>query len=88
VITGRRYLLRGEQVTVLIAWNAARSPDQARLDALHPLVRTGRTAPRNVMIRLPDGTVTVRPFRGLRRIHLRPRSRTLCASRRSSPRPD
>jgi hypothetical protein len=72
VITGRRYLLRGAQVTVLIAWSGVRNPDQARLDALVPLVRTARTAPRNVMIRLPDGTVTIRPFRGLRRIQPSP----------------
>jgi len=64
VIVGNRYLLRGEYVTVLVQWVTARTdPDTRPL----PLVSTARTAPRNVLIRLPDGTVTVRPFRGLRR---------------------
>jgi hypothetical protein len=72
VITGSRYTLRGARVSVLIAWNGTRNPDQRRLDALVPLVHTARTAPRNVLIRFPDGTVTVRPFRGLRRTHSSP----------------
>jgi hypothetical protein len=65
VITGRTYLLRGEPVTVLIQWRATR-PDPG--EPVLPHVRTRATAPRNVMIRHPGGTVTVRPFRGLRRI--------------------
>jgi hypothetical protein len=65
VITGRRYLLRGQIVTVLLQWATARPDPHA--PAL-PLVTTARTAPRNVMIRFPDGTVTIRPFRGLRRV--------------------
>jgi hypothetical protein len=69
VITGRVYLLRGVQVTVLIQWaTPRRDPDAAAL----PQVRTARTAPRNVMIRYPGGRCEVRPFRGLRRTSLTP----------------
>lgn len=65
MITGRSYLLRGQVVTVLIQWATPRpDPDSPAL----PLVRLPRTAPRNVLIRHPDGSLTVRPFRGLRRI--------------------
>ena len=66
MITGRRYLLRGQEVTVLAQWATARA-DPALAAAL-PLVRTALTAPRNVLIRYPDGRTEVRPFRGLRRI--------------------
>ena len=66
MITGCRYLLRGQRVTVLAQWAAAR-PDPAIAAAL-PLVRTAATAPRNVLIRYDDGRTQVRPFRGLRRI--------------------
>ena len=65
MIAGRRYLLRGQEVTVLIQWATTRPRPAA--PAL-PLVPTSRTAPRNVLVRLPDGTATVRPFRGLRRM--------------------
>ena len=65
MITGRRYLLRGQQVTVLIQWATPR-PDPAA--AALSLVRTAATAPRNVLIRYGDGSTQVRPFRGLRRI--------------------
>ncbi|HEV2343459.1 MAG TPA: DUF2637 domain-containing protein [Actinocrinis sp.] len=65
MITGRRYLLRGQVVTVLAQWATPRTgPGAAAL----PLVRLPHTAPRNVLIRDPDGTLSVRPFRGLRRI--------------------
>lgn len=66
MIAGRRYLLRGQEVTVLIQWATPRVDPNARV---LPLVRTARTAPRNILIQLPNGTVTVRPLRGLRRIH-------------------
>ena len=66
MITGRTYLLRGHEVTVLIQWAAAR-PDPG--DVALPLVRLARTAPRNVLIQFPDGRTLVRPFRGLRRIN-------------------
>lgn len=68
MITGSPYVLRGQRVTVLAEWNGRRNPDLARLQALMPHVRiSARVAPRNVLIQLPDGTVQVRPFRGLRR---------------------
>lgn len=54
-IAGRTYLLKGEPVTVLIQWG---------------LKSRGEThgGPRNVMIRRADGSQTVRPFRGLRKV--------------------
>lgn len=65
MITGRRYLLRGQSVTVLIQWA---TPRPAAGELALPLVRTRSAAPRNVMIRHNDGTLTVRPFRGLTRL--------------------
>jgi hypothetical protein len=67
VITGSAYLLRGLRVVVLTAWCGTRNPDLPRLQSAFPLVRTKPTAPRNVLIQRADGTVDVRPFRGLRR---------------------
>jgi hypothetical protein len=60
----RRYLLAGELVEVLIR------PNQRRLDRpaqRFPMDRISDHAPRNVLIRRPDGQLVVRPFRGLRR---------------------
>jgi len=57
MIVGTTYLERGRPVTVLVRW--ARPP-QLRGDWPSP--------PRNVLIRRMDGTSTVRPFRGLRRL--------------------
>ncbi|HEX4517941.1 MAG TPA: hypothetical protein VH063_00030 [Gaiellaceae bacterium] len=50
-IVGKTYLERGEPVTVLIRWRPG-SP---------------KGTPRNVLIRRADGTLVVRPFRGLRK---------------------
>lgn len=61
------YLLRGEPVSVLARWNGKSNPDLARLQAALPLVRLKANVPRNALVQRPDGTVTVRPFRGLRR---------------------
>jgi acetyl esterase len=44
---GRRYLERGEPVTVIVGWRGK--------------------GPRNVLIQRADGSLVVRPFRGLRR---------------------
>jgi hypothetical protein len=72
VITGSRYVLRGQPVTATCAFNARRNPDLPRLRALMPLVRLKAHGPRNVEIEFPDGTRQVRPFRGL----LKPRDTT------------
>ena len=49
MIVGRRYLERGEPVTVLVQWGPGGGP-------------------RNVLIERGDGSKTVRPFRGLRKL--------------------
>jgi len=55
-IVGRRYLLGGELVEVLVQWGSA-------------LRGESHGGPRNVRIRyLSDGREVVRPFRGLRRL--------------------
>ncbi|WP_431897852.1 hypothetical protein [Nonomuraea sp. bgisy101] len=68
-MTGRSYLLGGELVTVVAAFVL---PSRARPVPPCPAWLTWVTpppgAPRNVAVRRADGTVTVRPFRGLRRI--------------------
>lgn len=61
------YLLRGELVTVLARWNGKANPDLPRLQDALPLVRLKAHGPRNALVAWPDGSVTVRPFRGLRR---------------------
>jgi hypothetical protein len=63
-VVGRTYLERGEPVTVLVGWRSRRKGD-GTID-LDPSRPTG--APRNVMIQRADGSRTVRPFRGLRRV--------------------
>lgn len=63
-IAGTVYLLRGEPVTALAAWRQPRTAEQPTL----PLVCTKATTPRNVQIRMADGSEQVRPFRGLRRL--------------------
>jgi hypothetical protein len=50
-IPGRRYLLHGQQVLVLAVGGGRGRP----------------RSPRNALVAFPDGTVTIRPFRGLRR---------------------
>jgi hypothetical protein len=65
VITGSEYGLRGRSVRVTCQWNGAKNPDAARLRAPLPLVSTRPNCPRNVMIRRADGSIDVRPFRGL-----------------------
>ncbi|MET8866496.1 hypothetical protein ABZW11_26460 [Nonomuraea sp. NPDC004580] len=67
-MTGRTYLLRGEPVTVLHTFVL---PSRARpLPPAPPWlhwVTPPPGAPRNAAVRLPDGRIVVRPFRGLRR---------------------
>jgi hypothetical protein len=64
-VIGRTYLLRGVPVIVRAKW---RDPQPGDPPPIH--IRTvGRPSgvPRNVLLELPDGSLTVRPFRGLRK---------------------
>jgi hypothetical protein len=51
VILPASYIERGAPVTVLVQWRLGHGP----------------TGPRNVLIERADGSLVVRPFRGLRR---------------------
>lgn len=74
-IVGRTYLEKGQPVKVLVQW---RKPPPGMFCAVHfswlcgmgqGECRPGRkSGPRNVLIERADGTRTVRPFRGLRRV--------------------
>lgn len=77
-LVGRTYLEVGRPVTILAQW---RTKEQAEKESvISPNIEaviigacknangTGpRNGPRNVLIRREDGTLVVRPFRGLRR---------------------
>lgn len=65
----RRYLLAGEPVDVVCRFvlPSKRNP-LPEPPAWLTWVTPPPGAPRNAAIRYPDGTVVVRPFRGLRRI--------------------
>lgn len=77
-IVGRTYLERGAPVTVLRQWREAKRNDITELtewqvEKLHLLLDAGlypkrRTGPRNVLVRRADGSLVVRPFRGLRKL--------------------
>lgn len=60
---GRTYLEAGQPVTVLVAWRQQRAGERLPLE-----LDTKTTTPRNVWIRRADGSETIRPFRGLRRV--------------------
>ena len=62
-MTGRTYLERGKPVAVLIRWETRPAPAAAVIWHRPPR----RNAPRNVLIERADGSLVVRPFRGLRR---------------------
>ena len=66
-MSDRRYLLAGEPVEVLIRPYEKRAdlPSNPRF----PLPRLRPYSPRNVLIRRADGSLDVRPFRGLRKAH-------------------
>jgi hypothetical protein len=64
-MVGRTYLERGEPVMVLVAWRQQRT---AELLDLPGLERLSTVTPRNVLVRRADGSLVVRPFRGLRRV--------------------
>lgn len=61
-MVGRIYLERAMPVVVLARWSVthAAGPDPVLW------LRPPKGAPRNVLIRRGDGSLTVRPFRGLR----------------------
>lgn len=59
-----RYLLSGEVVTLLVRPNQKRNDRPAQR---FPMPRIKPYAPINVAIRYEDGTVHVRPRRGLRK---------------------
>ncbi|WP_395108665.1 hypothetical protein [Actinomadura sp. SCN-SB] len=66
------YLEAGRPVTVLARWRPPSKTDPASACPpwLHWHGSSGtapRTAPRNVAMRRADGSVVVRPFRGLRK---------------------
>lgn len=65
-IAGTTYLDRGEPVLVEVAWRTVRRSDPP--PPLPLLNRAPAGGPRNVLVRRPDGTRQVRPFRGLRRV--------------------
>jgi hypothetical protein len=65
-IVGRRYLERGEPVTVLTQWKHS-TGDPAAMAAVLWCGTPAATGPTNVEIERGDGTRVVRPFHGLRR---------------------
>ena len=73
-IVGRTYSERGEPVVIVAQWHGMKLPPielaegEAVLVTLKVVKRRPWIAPRNVLIRRADGTLVVRPFRGLRRI--------------------
>jgi acetyl esterase len=64
-VIGRTYLERGQPVTVLARWATPPPAPDGVVVWLRPPRRGG---PRNVLIRRADGSLVVRPFRGLRRL--------------------
>lgn len=70
-VIGRVYMLRGEPVIVLIRWKHVSPGECWRPDGNGGFKwGRGRHAPRNVLIERMDGSLIVRPFRGLRRLRL------------------
>jgi acetyl esterase len=65
-VIGRTYLEHGQPVTVLARWAPAPAAGVpgGTVIWLRPPRRGG---PRNVLIRRADGSLIIRPFRGLRR---------------------
>lgn len=64
-MVGRTYLERGEPVTVLVAFRQQRKAERLKLPGLELL---SKVTPRNVLVRRADGSLVVRPFRGLRKV--------------------
>jgi hypothetical protein len=66
VIAGRTYLERGLPVVVLIGFGPGGGDPDATTRYFPG--RRPKNGPRNVLITRADGTRTVRPFRGLRKV--------------------
>lgn len=77
-IVGRTYLERGKPVTIVGQWRGAKENEQIFESKLFDseaaagpflVFKMGgrQVGPRNVLIRREDGTLVVRPFRGLRK---------------------
>lgn len=68
-MTGRRYMLHGQQVEVVCAFvlPSKRNP-LPPVPAWLTWAAPPAGAPRNAAVRYADGRIVVRPFRGLRRI--------------------
>jgi hypothetical protein len=64
-MTGRTYLESGHPVAVLKRWASVPAVAVSAVIWLYP---PKRNAPRNVLVRRDDGSLTCRPFRGLRKI--------------------
>jgi hypothetical protein len=64
-MTGRTYLERGRPVTVLVGWRNGQG--EPELDQALRTVQRPRYGPKNVMVRREDGSIVIRPFRGLRK---------------------
>jgi acetyl esterase len=66
-IAGRTYLERGNPVTVLIGWGPGGGDKAITAAVFAGAAKQPKQGPRNVAIRRGDGSVVVRPFRGLRK---------------------
>jgi len=64
-MTGSVYVQRGQPVTVLARW---RAPGAAVVAGWLIWHGPPHAAPRNVVIERTDGSLAVRPFRGLRKV--------------------
>jgi hypothetical protein len=75
VITGSTYLENGVPVVVLCQWNG-RHPPAPPVPAGWiwdlPLIAARQCGPRTVLVRRPDGSRVIRPFRGLRAVRPAP----------------
>lgn len=70
MIVGRTYYERGKPVKVLAQWRHRGNIDMGRTDfqfVLADLSPKTASGPRNVLIQREDGSLVVRPFRGLRK---------------------
>jgi len=76
-VIGDVYLERGEPVTVLVAWRGPSKHEREEMRVARAKRRSNmvrivfdpdkKSGPRNVLIQRADGSLIVRPFRGLRK---------------------